>query len=69
MTGYITRAVLGNAENSAREVGRFFDHPRQLERVLAAERVLATISQEKSDKARLEVVRALIAPTSDSGKR
>ncbi|WP_285612396.1 hypothetical protein [Actinokineospora globicatena] len=68
VTGYITRAVLRNAENSAREVGRFFDHPRQLERVLAAERVLADISPEKSDEARLEVVRALVAPASDIGR-
>ncbi|WP_157529690.1 hypothetical protein [Nocardia sp. NRRL S-836] len=57
VTGYITRAVLRNSENSNREVSRFFHHPRQLERVLAAERILAGISSEKGDEARLEVVK------------
>ncbi|MFG1944310.1 hypothetical protein [Nonomuraea sp. NPDC048826] len=59
VAGFIAQAVLKNSETSSREVLAFFSHPLEVERILAAERVIESMPESARDAARLLIVQAL----------
>jgi hypothetical protein len=59
VTGFIGNAVLHNADTSSREVLAFFAHPLDVERVLAAERLIGAMPESSQEAAKLLVVQAL----------
>jgi hypothetical protein len=59
VTGFIGNAVLHNADTSSREVLAFFAHPLDVERVLAAERLVREMPESSQEAAKLLVVQAL----------
>ncbi|MFC0546210.1 hypothetical protein [Kutzneria chonburiensis] len=61
VTGYVARAVLRNSESSSKELGAFFAHPLEVERALAAERIVLTMPEEEQSAAKLIIVKFLAA--------
>ncbi|GAA0928013.1 hypothetical protein [Virgisporangium aurantiacum] len=59
VTGFIANAVLRNADSSSREVTSFFAHPLEVERMLAAERIIATMPEAARPAAQTLIVNAL----------
>lgn len=67
VTGFVGNGVLRNAETSSREVLSFFSHPLDIQRALAAERIINSMPEPLQQEARLLLVRALTqARTYDS---
>lgn len=62
VTGFVSNGVLRNAETSSREVLSFFSHPLDIQRALAAERVINSMPESSQQEARLLLVRALTQP-------
>jgi hypothetical protein len=60
VTGFIARAVLRNAENSSSEVIAFFSHPLETQRILTAQRIVDTMSDEPQQQAKLLMVAELV---------
>jgi hypothetical protein len=60
VTGFIARAVLRNAETSSSEVNAFFTHPLETQRILTAQRIADTMSDEAKQEAKLLMVKALV---------
>jgi hypothetical protein len=65
-TGYVANVVLRNSEGSSREVQAFFNHPIQVERMLAAERLSESLDARGAEQAKLAIINALVAPGGDS---
>ncbi|MGV9597153.1 hypothetical protein ACWDR1_10835 [Streptosporangium sandarakinum] len=65
VTGFIAQAVLKNSETSSREVLAFFSHPLEVERMLAAERVIEAMPESSRDAAKMLVIQALTRTASD----
>jgi len=65
VTGFVARAVLRNAETSTQEVSAFFTHPLEVEKILAAERIIATMPEAAKEGAQLLMIQAL----TQSGER
>jgi hypothetical protein len=61
VTGYVARAVLRNSESSSEELGAFFAHPLEVERALAAERIVRTMPEGEQGAAKLIIVKFLAA--------
>jgi Ca2+/Na+ antiporter len=59
VTGFIGNAVLKNADTSSREVRAFFLHPLEVERALAAERLINEMPTDAQGPAKLLVINAL----------
>ncbi|WP_437770617.1 hypothetical protein [Arthrobacter sp. KNU40] len=60
LTGFIARAVLNNSAASSKELQTFFNHPIEVERALAAERLVGTFeTPERRDDAKLLIVQSL----------
>lgn len=59
LTGYVARATLRNSEASSQELRAFFEHPLDLERALAAERLVNAMGPTDQAKARLIVINYL----------
>jgi hypothetical protein len=59
VTAFIARNVLRNTETSTSEVNQFFRNPMEMERTLAAERLIEMMSEKERDAARLLVIRGL----------
>lgn len=60
LTGYVARAMLRNAEESAAEVRRFFTHPLEVERALTAERLIRDLPLDSRVHATMTVVHSLV---------
>jgi hypothetical protein len=63
VTGYIARATLKNSDTSARELSAFFTHPIDVERALAAERLIDSMPEGDRTAAKLIVVNYLAGGT------
>ncbi|WP_394615234.1 hypothetical protein JNUCC0626_36320 [Lentzea sp. JNUCC 0626] len=59
VTGYLARAVLRNSEGSSKELGEFFAHPLEVEKALAAERLVLTMPENEQSAAKLIIVKFL----------
>ncbi|MDQ0825419.1 ABC-type multidrug transport system fused ATPase/permease subunit [Arthrobacter sp. B2I5] len=60
LTGFIAKAVLTNSATSSKELQNFFNHPIEVERALAAERLIGTFeSPARRDEARLLIIQSL----------
>ena len=59
VTGFIGNAVLKNADTSSREVLAFFSHPLDVERTLAAERLIRAMPAGSQEAAKLLVIQSL----------
>lgn len=60
LTGFIAKAVLNNSATSSRELQTFFNHPIEVERALAAERLVGTFeTPERRDEAKLLIIQSL----------
>lgn len=60
VTGFVSQAVLRNAENSSKEVLSFFSHPLEAQRFLTAQQIAATMSGETQQEAKLLIIRELV---------
>ncbi|MDD1475483.1 hypothetical protein [Arthrobacter sp. H16F315] len=60
LTGFVAKAVLRNASTASSELQMFFNHPLEVERALAAERLVdAFETEERRDEARLLIIQSL----------
>lgn len=59
--GFVTNAILKNAEASSREVLAFFSHPLEVDRILRAERLVEGMPEDDRSAAKLAIVQALVA--------
>ncbi|MBA8965095.1 hypothetical protein JOJ86_007417 [Rhodococcus percolatus] len=66
VTGYIANATLKNAENSAREVRSFFNHPQDVQRALAAERLSDSMPAKEKSEGKLVIIRYLANGNKDA---
>jgi hypothetical protein len=68
-TGYVASVVLRNSEGSSREVQAFFNHPIQVERILAAERLSDSLQGAGEEQAKLAIINALVASGGSTGSQ
>lgn len=60
LTGFVAKAVLRNASTASSELQMFFNHPLEVERALAAERLVNAFEiEERRDEARLLIIQSL----------
>jgi hypothetical protein len=59
LTGFVARAALRNSEASSQELRSFFEHPLDLERALAAERLVNAMPPNGQGAARLIIINYL----------
>ncbi|MDT7764499.1 MAG: hypothetical protein QOC63_3919 [Mycobacterium sp.] len=59
LTGFVARAALRNSEASSQELRAFFAHPLDVERALAAERLVNEMPDVEQGEARLIIIRYL----------
>lgn len=60
LTGFVANAVLRNASTASSELQMFFNHPLEVERALAAERLVGEFeTPERRDEARLLIIQSL----------
>ncbi|CAI3796798.1 hypothetical protein NKCBBBOE_01666 [Pseudarthrobacter sp. MM222] len=60
LTGFVAKAVLRNASTASSELQMFFNHPLEVERALAAERLVGAFeTKERRDEARLLIIQSL----------
>jgi hypothetical protein len=61
VTGFIAQTALKNQDSSSRELVEFFAHPLDVQRALAAERLIISMPEEDQSRAKLVVVEHLAA--------
>lgn len=60
LTGFVAKAVLRNAATASSELQMFFNHPLEVERALAAERLVEAFeTPARRDEARLLIIQSL----------
>lgn len=69
VTGFIVQAALKNQDSSSRELVEFFSHPLDVQRALAAERLIMSMPEEDQSKAKLIVVEHLAAAINQRARR
>lgn len=71
LTGFVANASLRNSESSSQELRAFFGHPLDVERALAAERLVNAMPSDEQGKARLIIINYLAGkqemPADESG--
>jgi uncharacterized membrane-anchored protein YhcB (DUF1043 family)/uncharacterized membrane protein (DUF485 family) len=69
VTGFIAQAALKNQDSSSRELVEFFSHPLDVQRALAAERLIMSMPEDDQSKAKLIVVEHLAAAINQRARR
>lgn len=69
VTGFIAQTALKNQASSSRELVEFFAHPLDVQRALAAERLIISMPEEEQAKAKLVVVEHLSAAINQRARR
>jgi hypothetical protein len=70
LTGFVARATLRNSEASSKELRAFFEHPLDLERALAAERLVGDMTNRGDQaQARLRVIDYLTRQRESGARR
>jgi hypothetical protein len=67
VTAFVAQAVLRNADSSSKELLAFFSHPLEVEKMLAAERLINGMPAGAQDEAKLLVIQALTNSTPQAG--
>lgn len=63
LTGFVTNAIIRNSESSAGEVRAFFNHPIEVDRMLAAERIATGLQQPQRDEVLAAIAKAAVNST------